>query len=231
MRAKKNPKADLESKKALFIQLGLVVAISVSILAFEYRSYDQKESVIIHREVVNLIDDIVDITQEEPQMEEPEKIVEPTTTFDVVDDNKEIKKEWTIKDFLGDKNIVIEPKKIIIEVPDEVIKDEDDKVFVWVQEEAEFPGGYVKLQEFLAQTIVYPRAALETGAEGTVTLSFVVEKDGSITNIKVLRDAGSGLGEEAIRVVKVMPKWNPAKQRTKTVRQQFTLPITFKLRK
>lgn len=232
MRTKKTPKANLENKKALFIQFGLIVALSITIFAFEYRSYEQKDPVFISRDVVDVIPDIVSITQEEPQLQKPEQISAPKTTeFDVVDDDVVIKKEWNMNDILGDKNVAATFKKIEILTPDEPLANEDDKVFVWVQEEAEFPGGYAKLQEYLAQTIIYPRQAVETGAEGTVTLTFVVEKDGSITDIKILRDAGSGLGEEAIRVVREMPKWKPAKQRTKVVRQQFTLPVKFKLNK
>ncbi len=232
MRTKKTPKANLENKKALFIQFGLIVALSITIFAFEFRSYEQKDPVFISRDVVDVIPDIVSITQEEPQLQKPEQISAPKTTeFVVVDDNVVIKKEWNMNDILGDKNFAATFEKIDIVVPDEILKDEDDHIFIGVQEEAEFPGGYAKLQEYLSQSIKYPKSALETGAEGTVMLTFVVEKDGSITDIKILRDAGSGLGEEAIRVVREMPKWKPAKQRTKVVRQQFTLPVKFMLYK
>ena len=81
----------------------------------------------------------------------------------------------------------------------------------------------------MASNIKYPAQARETGTQGIVYVTFVVEKDGSITDIKVLRDIGSGCGEEAIRVVKMMPKWKPAKQRGKAVRQQFNLPVRFVL--
>ncbi|MBP1646426.1 MAG: TonB family protein [Bacteroidetes bacterium] len=232
MRTKKTPKANLENKKALFIQFGLIIALSITIFAFEYRSYEQKDPVFISREVVDVIPDIVSITQEEPQLQKPEEISNPKTTeFDVVDDNIVIKNEWNMNDILGNENIATTFKKIVIETPEETLKDGEDEIFKIVEDEAEFPGGYEKLQEYLSQSIKYPKPALETGAEGTVMLTFVVEKDGSITDIKILRDAGSGLGEEAIRVVREMPKWKPAKQRTKVVRQQFNLPVKFKLNK
>lgn len=232
MRTKKAPKANLENKKALFIQFGLIVALSIAIFAFEYRSYEQKDQVIIPRDVVNMVEDIVSITQDEPQFQKTEEIANPKTTeFEVVDDNIDIKKEWNMNDILGDKNIETTFKKIVIDAPDEKLKEGEEEIFKIVQVEAEFPGGYAKLQEYLSKSIKYPQQAKETGAEGTVMLTFVVEKDGSITDIKILRDQGSGLGEEAVRVVSEMPKWIPAKQRTKVVRQQFTLPVKFKLNK
>lgn len=105
----------------------------------------------------------------------------------------------------------------------------EDVIFTVVEDQAEFPGGQDSLMKFLAANIHYPQAAKEKGIRGRVIITFIVEKDGSLSNIKVLRDIGDGCGDEAIRVVKLMPKWKPAKQRGKNVRQQFVLPITFRL--
>ena len=85
------------------------------------------------------------------------------------------------------------------------------------------------MYEYIGKTLKYPTQARETGTQGRVYVTFVVEKDGSLTDIKVLRDIGSGCGEEAVKVVKSMPKWKPAKQRGKIVRMQFTLPVSFTL--
>lgn len=105
----------------------------------------------------------------------------------------------------------------------------EDAIFIFVEDQAEFPGGQDSLMKFLAANIKYSQAAKEKGTRGKVVITFIVEKDGSLSNIKVLRDIGDGCGEEAIRVVNLMPKWKPAKQREKNVRQQFVLPITFRL--
>lgn len=109
--------------------------------------------------------------------------------------------------------------------------DEDVRIFSIVEEEASYPGGYDALMEFLAKNIQYPEKAKKMGVKGKVFVTFIVEKDGSISDIKVLRDIGYGCGEEVIRVIKLMPKWKPAKQRGKAVRQQFNLPVSFNLDK
>ena len=103
----------------------------------------------------------------------------------------------------------------------------EEEIFVVVENEPEFPGGMDSLMAFLARNIVYPKTAKENGIHGKVFLTFCVEKDGSISNIKVLRDIGGGCGAEAVRVVKMMPKWTPGKQRGKAVRVQYNLPIQF----
>lgn len=109
-----------------------------------------------------------------------------------------------------------------------VVDDQSD-VFVIVDEEPQFPGGQEALYKWLEENIKYPKLAKENGIEGKVYVTFVIEKDGSITNAKLLRDIGGGCGAEAVRAVMTMPRWIPAKQRGETVRCQFNLPVTFTL--
>ena len=109
-------------------------------------------------------------------------------------------------------------------------EDDDDEVFIFVDEQASFPGGDEDLMEYLNKNIHYPEEAAENGIEGVVVVKFVVEKDGSITCAQVLRDIGGGCGKEALRVVNAMPRWNPGKQIGRLVRSEFTLPIQFELR-
>ena len=116
-----------------------------------------------------------------------------------------------------------------VEVIPAASQNTEEEVFVVVEEEPEFPGGMEALYRYLAANIHYPAEAKAEKIQGTVFVSFVIEKDGSVSNIKVLRDIGSGCSEEAIRVVQAMPKWKPARQRGKRVRAQYTLPIKFKL--
>ena len=100
-----------------------------------------------------------------------------------------------------------------------------------IEEEAGFPGGIEALYKFIEDNMIYPKEALENKIEGRVFTTFVVEKDGEISDIKILRGLGYGCDEEAIRIIKLMPKWKPAvllPKKTK-VRQQFNLPIRFKL--
>ena len=106
---------------------------------------------------------------------------------------------------------------------------QNNDVYSIVEEMPEYPGGMDKLVEYLSQNIKYPQQAIEKGIEGKVFVSFIVEKDGSVSNVQVQRSLGGGCDEEAVRVVKAMPKWKPGKQRGKTVRVSYTLPVNFKL--
>ena len=110
---------------------------------------------------------------------------------------------------------------------DEVEREE--AAFLCVEREPEFPGGEQAMCEFFSKNIKYPQAAKDSNIQGKVFVQFVVENDGSITNAKVLRDIGGGCGEEALRVVKMMPKWKPGEIRGTKYRVQCTLPITFEL--
>ena len=105
----------------------------------------------------------------------------------------------------------------------------DDKVFDVVEQFPSFPGGNGKLSEFLSQNVRYPVVAAENGIEGRVIVRFIVERDGSVSNVEVAKGAEASLDKEAVRVAKLMPKWNPGKQNGKAVRVNFNVPISFKL--
>lgn len=117
-----------------------------------------------------------------------------------------------------------------VEVTPAASQNTEEEVFVVVEEDPEFPGGMDALYQYLASNIRYPEKAKKEKIEGRVFVSFVIEKDGSVSNIKVLRDIGGGCAEEAMRVVQAMPKWKPGRQRGKRVRTQYTLPINFNLK-
>lgn len=104
-----------------------------------------------------------------------------------------------------------------------------EPVYTSVQQSAEFPGGINAFYQFLGKNLHYPPEARTSNIQGKVFLTFIVEQDGSLTDIKVLRGIGHGLDEEAIRVIKSSPKWTPGKQNGKPVRQQYTVPIQFTL--
>ena len=104
-----------------------------------------------------------------------------------------------------------------------------NKVFEVVEEMPHFPGGAAALQAFLSSNTKYPVVAQENGVQGRVTVSFVVERDGSITDVRVVRSVDPSLDREASRVVRSMPRWSPGKQNGSTVRVKYTVPVTFKL--
>lgn len=102
-------------------------------------------------------------------------------------------------------------------------------IFTIIEEMPDFPGGTQKLSEYLAKNIKYPQLAKECGIQGRVFVNFVVEPDGSVSNVNVMRSLGGGCDEEAMRVVKSMPKWKPGKHRGKPVRVSYILPVNFRL--
>jgi protein TonB len=116
---------------------------------------------------------------------------------------------------------------IPIEVEEEVV--EEAPIFTVVESMPEFKGGMQQLYEYLGNNIKYPVMAKESGIQGKVYVTFVVERDGSITDVRVLRGIGGGCDEEAVRVVQSMPNWTPGMQRGKPVRVQYNLPVRFTL--
>ncbi|MEO6521633.1 MAG: energy transducer TonB [Mucilaginibacter sp.] len=108
-------------------------------------------------------------------------------------------------------------------------QDTSNAVYVQVEQRPTFPGGDVGFSKFLSSSIVYPAQAKTSGVQGRVFASFIIEKDGSLNDINILRDPGSGLGDEAVRVLKLSPKWTPGVQNGKYVRVKYVVPVSFNL--
>ncbi|MGX8712125.1 MAG: energy transducer TonB [bacterium] len=228
MELKKNPKADLEKRRGLYLEIGLVVILAVSLVAFNLKSYDKEMSEGFQREAEQVEEEIIIQTDiQEPPPPPPPEAPEVTTVIEVVSDDKEDIKEVTFSAEVTEdtKNIEIAPVKI-----EEEEDETETQIFTVVENDPEFPGGMEALYKYLAQNIKYPQLARDNNITGKVYVTFVVERDGSIANPRVLRDIGGGCGAEAIRVVKSMPKWTPGKQRGKAVRVQFNLPVNFSLK-
>lgn len=228
MELKKNPKADLEKRRGLYLEIGLVVALVAALVAFNVKSYDREVKDAIERDAAQEEEEIIIQTDvQEPPPPPPPEQPEVTTVIEVVADDKEITNELQVSAEVTDdtKNIEITP--VVVEEEEEVV---EEQIFTVVENDPEFPGGMEALYKYLAQNIKYPQLARDNNITGRVYVTFVVEKDGSIANPKVLRDIGGGCGQEAIRVVKSMPKWTPGKQRGKAVRVQFNLPVNFSLK-
>ena len=228
MELKKNPKADLEKRRGLYLEIGLVVALAGCLLAFNWKKMDKEAREYVQVEHAQEEEEIVIQTADNtPPPPPPPEVPEVTTVIEVVSDDKEDIKEvsFNVEVTEETKNIEITPVKI-----EEEQDEEEVKIFTVVEQDPEFPGGMEALLKYLAQNIKYPQLARDNGITGKVFVTFVVERDGSIANVKLLRDIGGGCGQEAIRVVKSMPKWNPGKQRGKAVRVQFNLPVNFTLK-
>ena len=227
MELKKSPKADLESKRNIFVQIGLVVSLGLCLLAFEWTTkVDQASSLgsVTQQEVE---DEIIPITRQEevkpPPPPPPPKVVE---VLNIVEDDTEIEDELEIEDTEADDQTVIDVAPVIQEEEEE---EAEGQVFFIVEDMPEFPGGELALRKFIANAVKYPVIAQENGIQGKVYINFVVDKDGSVTNARVARGVDSSLDKEAIRVVNSLPKWKPGKQRGKAVRVSYTVPINFVL--
>lgn len=223
MEEKKSPKANLENKKLTFILIGLIISLAVAWAVFEIKSYDKREIADIGRTVEIVEEEMVEITKQE-QKPQPVEVPKQTTQIQVVEDDVEVDDVEINAEV--DQNEVIEEYVAPEVEEDEIVEAE---IFTVVEEMPEFPGGMAKLAEYLGKNIKYPQLARESGIQGRVFINFVVENDGSVTNVKVMRSLGGGCDEEAIRVVKSMPKWKPGKQRGKPVRVSYNLPVNFKL--
>ena len=228
MELKKNPKADLEKRRGLYLEIGLVVILAATLVAFEVKSYDSEEETAFQREVIDEPEEVIIQTDVvEPPPPPPPEVPEVTTLINVVDDEQKIKNELVVNAEVTEETKNVEITQVKVEEEVEVA---EEPIFTVVESEPEFPGGMEALYKYLAQNIKYPQLARENGITGKVYVTFVVEKDGSIANPRILRDIGGGCGAEAIRVVKAMPKWSPGKQRGKAVRVQFNLPVNFNLK-
>lgn len=224
MEAKKSPKADLESKKIIFTQLGLIIALALILLAFEWKSFDKSIEGFGERITEDIQEEMIPITEQKvkpPPPPPPKKVVQ----INIVEDDVEVEEDLLI-DAEADESTEMD-EYIPIEVDEEVV--DEAAIFTVVESMPEFKGGMQQLYTYLGTNIKYPVMAKESGIQGKVYVTFVVERDGSITDVKVLRGIGGGCDEEAIRVVGGMPRWKPGKQRGKPVRVQYNLPVRFTL--
>jgi len=222
MELKKNPEANLEKKRSMFFQIGLVAALAVVLVAFEWSQYQGDASSLGQLNLDLEEEEMIPITQQEPPPPPPPP--QQTQVIEIVEDDEEIEEELEIEDTEIDDETVIE----IVEVQEEVY--EEPEVFLIVEKMPSFPGGEGELFKYLGKETKYPKMAMDAQISGTVYVGFVVNEKGNITKVELLRGIGGGCDEEALRVVKNMPRWSAGKQRGKPVRVQMRLPIKFILK-
>jgi protein TonB len=223
MEAKKTPKADLENKKRIFLQIGIAIALVGVLFAFEWKQYERPEFDLGTLEMDFIEEEEIPITRQEQPPPPPPP--EPSMELVIVDDDVEIEEEFTIDVEATVFTEVQEFTPIIVE--EEEIA--EDVIFTVVEDQPAFPGGEEARIRYLQDNLRYPQMAREAGIQGTVFVTFVVERDGSVTDVRVLRGIGGGCDEEAVRVVRNMPRWEPGRQRGQAVRVQFNMPIRFVL--
>ncbi len=235
MEVKKSLKADLEGKKSTGLLIGYVLTLAVMFAAFEWTQRDKK---VVEIEPVfesTFEEDMIPITQQKEVVAPPPaaapKIAE---ILNIVDNETELVEEEVETTEEVNQAIVTNatgtgtptaaaPAGPVVEEVDE------NQIYDVVEENPRFPGGEEACMKWLAENIKYPSICVEQGIQGRVYAQFVVNKDGSIVDIKVVRSPDPYLSKEAERVLAKMPRWSPGKQRGKPVRVKFSLPVMFRL--
>lgn len=225
MEIKKSPKADLKNKRGLLLEIGLVVSLLLVIAAFSYTPKEKRvEKIDLQTAIVE--EQIVEITRQDQKPPEPPRKVEVKVIADllqVVTNDTKITTDVDFTEFDEDVEVVQ-----TVPVEEEVV--EEDQPFLIAETMPSFQGGDLNtFRNWVQQNVKFPQIALENGIQGRVVLSFVIEKDGRLTNIQVLQTPDRSLSEEAIRVLSKSPKWSPGKQRNQVVRVKYTLPVDFRV--
>ena len=230
MELKKNKKYDLEPKRPLFFGVGMIISLSLTLVAFEWRSeidpipiFEEEEE-----EIYTLIEEVHITKQKAEEIPKPKEKVKVVSTAPIIKEVEELREVFEKDDT---RIIDTDPTDIIgnFDFGHEEIDEVSDEPFIVVENMPEFPGGDQALMEFLAKNIKYPRRAKNIGIEGRVYLKFIVDVDGSISDIQVIKGIGAGCDEEAVRVLNMLPKFSPGKQRGMAVKVQMQLPVNFKL--
>ena len=218
MEFKKNPLHNLENFRLLFIQIGLVVSVSIVYGAIEYTSKNETNS-LDEKDREEVIDDVPQTLQEPPPPppdNAPPPPPPPPDKIDIVEDDVEIEEEIVINDVDAEPDLDLE-------------EEDDGEIFRVVEQMPKFPGGDEALLTYITNNVRYPQIAKEYGVQGTVYITFVIDKKGKVKDVEIIRGVERSLDKEAKRVIESLPKFAPGKQRGKPVQVQFTVPIKFKL--
>ncbi|MEC9209766.1 MAG: energy transducer TonB [Bacteroidota bacterium] len=216
MEPKKNPEISLEKKKGLFFQIGLIVTLIIVLGAFEWKSYEKVDYNLGQLNLDDLEEEIIPITKQE--IKPPPPPPPPPEVIEIVEDEVEIEEELEIEDTESDEDEMID-----------IEEESDEEFFMVVENMPEFPGGDLGLMNYIKKNVKYPPIAKEYNITGKVYVSFIVDKSGSVTNVKIVRGVDKNLDAEAVRVVKSLPKYKAGTQRGRAVRVMFTIPINFTL--
>ena len=235
MEIKKTSKADLEGGKMLSLLLGIVIGLSILFVGFEWGTTELQISA--NEGIVDILaEEEIEMTRQEEELPPPPPPPPPqqqevvAEVLSIVEDNTDVGQQilMSTEDTQREAQtqVYVAPTIAVVE---EVEVESAETIFVIVEKQPEFPGGDAARLRFLQENIKYPVVAQENGIQGRVTCQFVVNIDGSIVDIEVVRGVDPSLDREAMRVIGTMPKWTPGEQRGKPVRVRFTLPVQFRL--
>ena len=230
MNTKKSPKPDLENKRVLFIEIGLVIALSIVLGAFEYKTYDRNVSMITADIQQIIEEEQIPITMETPPPP-PEAPKTPVLSdaIEIVDDDIVIEEDIFIETE-DDASFAVEIRDYIEYEEEEAVEEEEIPLAI-VEEKPSFMGGDENtFTKWVHERIIYPEVAKENGVQGRVVLTFIVDADGYVKNVTVLRGVDPSIDKEAVRVVSSSPRWKPGRQRDRNVRVRYNFPLNFQLR-
>ena len=228
MEAKKSPKADLENKKTLFLQIGLVIALVLCLLAFNWTTGQKNDSVFEGMTEQAIEEEQIPVTEEIPPEQAPPPEVTVTDLFEIVQDDVVLTNEVSFDDDETTEDKVVEIyAPVSLQAEEEATEEE---VFVIVEDMPKFKGGDInKFREWVQKRVRYPEIASENGIQGRVYITFVVETSGLVSNVSVTRSVDALLDEAAKEAVEASPKWEPGLQRGRPVRVRYSIPIIFQI--
>ena len=229
MEIKKSEKANLENKKLLFVEIGLIISLLIVYVAFEWTSKETNLTMLEDNTEILVEEEIISTNMETPPPPPAApKIPVLSDQIDIVDDEIELEDDMFMN-LEDDASLGVEIMDYV-EVEEEEVEEEAIP-FMLVEEKPSFNGGDAnQFSKWVNSRLVYPEIAKENGVQGRVFLQFTVEKDGSVTKVRVLRGVDPSLDKEAVRVVSMSPKWKPGKQRDRAVPVTYTFPVIFQLR-
>ena len=228
MEIKKSPKADLENKKMLFLEIGLVIALAAAGTAFAISSKPEPEPYTPPKQDVREQEFEMDRTVQEQEQQPEQQKAKTQVLADVLTIvSNDTKIDTPDLLFSDDASAFDDFEFEVEEVVENIVEEE---IFVTAEEMPTFQGGDLsKFRNWVQSNVKYPQIALENGIQGNVVIKFVVEKDGKLSNIQVLQTPDKTLADAAVQVLQKSPKWKPGKQRNKPVRVTYTLPVSFKI--
>ncbi|MGM0530473.1 MAG: energy transducer TonB [Bacteroidota bacterium] len=227
MERKKTKKADLERKKGLFLEIGFLFALGLTVLAFEWTTSPEETKGFQNQDESDIVQEEIPITRQQEKKEPPPPPPSSTEELNIVDDDVDIEDELRLERTEADEDTEVSVDAFAEEEEEE---EEEQQTFMIVEEMPQFRGGGIdEFRNYVQETAEYPTVAQENGIEGTVYTRFVVDADGSIKEIQIVRGIDPSLDKEVKRVISNAPEWEPGKQRGQAVRVQFTIPIVFNL--
>ncbi|MBO4724779.1 MAG: energy transducer TonB [Bacteroidaceae bacterium] len=226
MEIKKNQRADVARERGTSLMIGLVISLSIMFVALEWTQKDDELTTDSYPMVDYVPTDMIPITlPEKKTVPPPPAAVAKAEIIQIIDDDADVDDD--IMSSIEDNQDWFDPQEyeyVIVEP-----EPEPDEIFMFAEDQPEFPGGTAALMEYLRKNIKYPSICRENNIQGRVLVTFVVNKDGTIVDPEIVKSVNPSLDKEALRVISNMPNWKPGYQRGKPVRVKYSVPVNFKL--